>query len=74
MEQPIMIVGEANIRNARVLALRSALRLETKGLQMSRGRSAYSIVKQEFGFKGSKEKVLAQFSAYIEANILLTKE
>jgi len=64
-----VISGEANVRNARVLVLRSALGLELKGLKR-RGRSAYSIVKQEFGFKGNKQKVYDLLSAYIKANIL----
>jgi len=33
-----------------------------------RGRSVYSIVKQEFGFKGSKAKVLDQLSRMIDNN------
>jgi hypothetical protein len=49
----------------RILALKCALSLETKGL-MRRGRSAYALVKEEFGFKGSKVKVLAQLEAHIE--------
>jgi hypothetical protein len=64
-----MITGAAYIRNARILTLRSALKLEVKGLKFSRG-SVYAIVKKEFGFKGSKASVLEQLSAYIAANIL----
>jgi len=66
----IVISGEEHTRNARILTLRSALKLECKGLKMSRGRSAYSIVKEEFGFRGSKVKVLAQLNEYVETNIL----
>lgn len=65
----IVIEGEDNVRKARVLTLRSALELEIKGLKR-RGRSVYSIIKEEFGFKGNKEKVLSQLSDYIEENIL----
>ena len=50
---------------ARVLALKGALNLETKGLKR-RGRSAYSIVKEEFGYKGNKAKVLAQLVKYCD--------
>tara|TARA_R110000824_G_scaffold233677_2_gene421985 strand:+ start:953 stop:1162 length:210 start_codon:yes stop_codon:yes gene_type:complete len=49
----------------RVRALRSALRLEVLGMSR-RGRSVYSIVKEEFGFKGSKQKVLDQLLAYVK--------
>lgn len=43
----------------RMKALRSALKLEILGMKR-RGRSVYSIIKEEFGFKGSKQKVLQQ--------------
>ena len=49
----------------RLLALRGALRLEIKGLKR-RGRSVYSIIKEEFGFKGNKEKVLSQMNQLIK--------
>jgi len=60
------IAGEEKVRNARILTLRSALKLELKGLKMSRGISVYAIVKREFGFKGSKARVLEQLNAFIE--------
>lgn len=50
---------------ARQLALKGALGLELKGLKR-RGRSAYSIVKAEFGFIGSKQKVYDQLCKYID--------
>ena len=49
----------------RLLALKHALHLETLGLGR-RGRSVYSIVKQEFGFKGNKQKVYDQLVKYID--------
>lgn len=57
-----------DIENFRVLTLRAALKLEIAGMNMSRGRSAYQIIKSEFGFKGSKVKVLDQLDAYIKDN------
>jgi len=45
--------------------MRGALKLELKGFHR-RGRSIYSVVKQEFGFKGNKQKVLDQFELYIK--------
>ena len=53
----------------RVLALKSALSMEIQGLKR-RGRSVYSIVKEEFGFKGNRQKVLAQLEEYIETEIM----
>lgn len=65
-----IITGESNIANARILTLRAGLKLETKGLKISRGRSCYAIVKEEFGFKGNKQSVLEQLNKCIEENIL----
>ena len=43
----------------RFLSLRSALKLECLGMTRS-GQSVYSIIKKEYGFKGSKKAVLEQ--------------
>lgn len=48
----------------RLCALRGALKLEVLGMTR-RGRSVYSIVKEELGFKGSKKRVLEQLEAMI---------
>jgi len=50
----------------RLLALRSALSMEMKGLRMSRRFSAYATIKREFGLKGSREKVYQQFSQLVD--------
>jgi len=47
------------------LALRASLSLEIKGLKR-RGRSAYSITKEKFGFKGNRKHVLEQLNRHIE--------
>ena len=62
----IMLDTPEKIQAARLLVLRKGLTLETKGLRLSRGRTAYSIVKEEFGFKGNKIKVLEQFEEMLE--------
>lgn len=49
----------------RLCALRSALSLECIGMKHSQG-SVYALVKREFGFKGSKQAVLAQLRAHVE--------
>lgn len=69
MNQAIIIAGEEHTKNVRILALRGMLKLEVLGLSR-RGQSAYSIVKKEFGFKGTKQRVLDQLNEYIEKNIL----
>ena len=48
-----------------IIALESALRLEVKGMKMSNGRTAYSIVKDRYGLKGSKQRVLEQFNQIV---------
>ena len=50
----------------RLLSLRAALRLEVVGLK-GRGKSAYSIAKQELGVKGNKQKVLDQVNQMIQS-------
>ena len=49
----------------RLLTLRSALELEILGMNR-RGRSVYSIIKEEFGFKGNKQKVYDQIDELIQ--------
>ena len=49
----------------RLLTLRSALSLEMIGMKNSR-RSAYAIIKEEFGFKGNKQKVYDQIDELIQ--------
>lgn len=51
----------------RILTLKQALKLEIKGMKLSRGINAATIVKREFGFKGNKKKLLEQLEAYIAA-------
>ena len=62
-EKIITIKGE-QVDYARLLTLKTALRLEVQG-RKARGRSAYSIVKEELGFRGSKQSVWDQLSLYI---------
>lgn len=56
----------------RLLALRSALGLEMKGLRHSRGINCHRIIKTEFSLKGSRESVHAAFTKILEeAGILV---
>ena len=59
-----VITGEA-INVYRLITLKHALSLECKGMHRH-GRSAYSLVKEEFGLKGNKQSVLDQFTAIVE--------
>ena len=66
-----ILQGEDQMLGARLLTMRAGLRLELKGLQMTRGVSCYALVKQETGLKGSKQKVYDQFEVMLkEAGIL----
>jgi hypothetical protein len=49
----------------RMKVLAKALELETLGMK-KRGRSAYSIVKEEYGLKGNKMTVLEKLNALYE--------
>ncbi len=51
----------------RLKALAKGLELEIKGMKMSRGRSAYSIAKEEYGLKGNRTTVLEKLNALYEA-------
>jgi len=64
-----MVITEPNqIATYRLLTLRAGLRLELRGLKISKGRSCYAIIKQEFGFKGDKANVLEQFENYLSTH------
>ena len=59
------ITGESQVRKARLIALKHALHLETVGMKR-RGRSVYAIVREEFGLKGSRERVYEQFKKLVD--------
>ena len=51
----------SQIEAARLLTLRQMLKLEMIGMSKSRGPTAYSTLKM-MGFKGTREKVLADLN------------
>tara|TARA_R110000744_G_scaffold52201_2_gene111946 strand:- start:197 stop:388 length:192 start_codon:yes stop_codon:yes gene_type:complete len=57
-----MVIQGDQIGLARLMTLKKMLKLEVRGMQRS-GRSAYSIIKSEYGFRGSKQKVLDQLES-----------
>ena len=63
-----MIIADTTqkIELYQMLVLRSALKLEIKGIRMSRGRTAQSAIKQMFNLKGNRQKVLDTFNEIIE--------
>lgn len=49
----------------RMMVLKHRLKFETLGMK-SRGPSTFSIIKREFNLKGSKKKVLDEFSVFVD--------
>ena len=63
--ETIVLDQPDQIAFARLAALKGALKLECLGMGRSRGPSAYSILKREYGFKGNKQAVLEQAQAAV---------
>ena len=61
-----MIIDNPNhIELYRMMVQHQALKLQMKGIK-TRGRSAYSMIKEQYGLKGNIAKVYAQFTVMIE--------
>jgi hypothetical protein len=68
-DETIVVDTPDGIAFFQMCARRGALALELKGLKRSRGRTAYSICKEVYGLKGSRQSVLDQMNALIEATL-----
>ena len=68
-----MIDTPDGIAFAKAAARRGALSLEIETGLRKRGQTAYSIVKEVYGFRGSRESVLADLTEYIDAELRLRK-
>lgn len=56
----------------RLLALRKALELEMLGIQAFRSRrTAYGVIKKEFGLRGNKQRVYDQFTTLLREKGIL---
>ena len=66
MNDSIMITDKTSIDNFRTLTLVKGLKLELLGMKRSRGKSCYQLLKEEFGLKGSKQKVYDIMTEIIE--------
>ena len=53
-----MLTGD-QIPLFRLKVLLKGMELEGEGIKISRGRSALTIVKKEFGWKGNRKKIIA---------------
>ena len=54
------------IEGYRLATLNIGLKSEIRGLRITRGRTCYAVLKS-MGYKGSREKVLEQVTADLEA-------
>lgn len=58
----VMVVGPEGVNRVRMRTLLLGLRMEIEtGMQLTRGRSSYAIIKSEYGLKGSRVRVFEQF-------------
>jgi hypothetical protein len=60
-----MITGSNLIDAFRARVLLRGLKLEMLGMTR-RGQSCYAIIKQEYGLKGSKQKVYEEFKKMLD--------
>ena len=60
-----IITGKENIDRYRLIVLKHGLKLELLGMQKRRP-SCYSVIKEEFNLKGSKQKVYDKFCELIK--------
>lgn len=68
----ILIDTPDGIEAYRLLVLRGALKLEILGMRRSKGQSAATMIKQEFGLRGTNRSVLEQYEAILrERGILI---
>ena len=63
LNESVLIQGKTNINNYRMIALLKGLKLELKGIKVSRNISCYAILKSEFNLKGSRQKVYDHLNA-----------
>jgi len=62
----MMIIDNPNhIELYTMIVQKQALKLEIYGMK-TRGRSAYALIKEMYKLKGSKQRVLEQFTKIIE--------
>lgn len=66
-----MVITGQQIDAFRAKVLLRGLKVEMNGMRLTRGKSCYSIIKSEYGFKGSKQKVYDQFEKLLKDNEVL---
>jgi hypothetical protein len=64
-KEEMLLTGD-QINIYRLLTIRQGLLLEARGMRLTgKAPSCLSIVKREFGFKGNRENVTAQYEAML---------
>jgi hypothetical protein len=59
-------IGPSAVNIFRMVTLANGLKGEIKGLRLTRGRTCYAVIKSEYGLRGNKAKVLAQFLPMVD--------
>ena len=66
-----VVTGKAGMEGYRFAHLMTGLKGEMRGMRLtSKGSTCYSMLKNMYGFKGNKAKVLAQAEAYRDTTIM----
>jgi len=66
-----MVTGKAGMEAYRFAHLITGLKSEMRGMRLTgKGSTCYAMLKNLYGFKGNKAKVLAQAEAYRDTTIM----
>ena len=66
-----MVTGQAGMEAYLFANLITGLKSEMKGMRLTaKGSTCYSMLKNKYGFKGNREKVLAQAIEYCDTTIM----
>ena len=70
-----VITGKENIQAYRLMVLRTGLKAEINGMRLTRGRTCYAVIKEEFGLRGNKQNVLNQYEDLLrDLGVLIDEE
>jgi len=60
-------IGPSAVNIMRMVTLERGLRMEMRGMRLTmKARTCYAIIKSEYGLRGNRAKVLAQFLPLLE--------
>ena len=62
----VSIVGKESVNRLRMTTLLRGIILESEtGMQLTRGRSCYAMIKEEYNLKGNKKNIAKQFTKIV---------